>query len=198
LLATVLALSPAAAHADPTHEPTLAILAGPGVRAQWLRDGMSSYSNVRMLPSLDMTVAYRMSTRLALGIHANATRSTDHLFGPDETASWSVFSADLAIAVQYERDRFTVTPWLGRHLSRYHEDDTLCTSASSMACTDSHVTRWTNDFTSYGLIASVLPVRSIPIAVFLVLQSGIGHTAYDTSNTSFDYSAATFGLAYQR
>lgn len=57
---------------------------------------------------------------------------------------------------------------------------------------------WTNDFTSYGLTASVLPVRSIPIAVFLVLQAGIGRTAYDTSNPSIDYSAATFGLAYQQ
>lgn len=67
-----------------------------------------------------------------------------------------------------------------------------------MECTNSHVTRWTNDFTSFGLTASVLPVRNIPIAVFLVLQAGIGRTAYDTSTPSIDYSAATFGLAYQQ
>ena len=85
LLATMLALAPAAAHADPTHEPPkLAILAGPGVRAEWLRGSMSSYSKVRMLPSLAATVAYRGWMNFALGIHANATRYSDQMIYPDE------------------------------------------------------------------------------------------------------------------
>ena len=205
LLATQLALAPVVAHADPAQEPLLdgseppklAILAGPGVRAQWLHDDMGSSSKTRMLPSLAATIAYRMSPNLALGIHANAARSSDEMVYPDETITWSVLSLDLGIALQYERGGFTVTPWVGRHISRYHHDDTLCTFGVVTDCTDSHVTEWTNDFTSYGLTAS-LPIRGVPIAVFFVLQGGLGRTAYDTSTPSFNYSAATLGLAYQQ
>lgn len=198
LLATMLVLASAAAHADPTPEPPkLVILAGPGVRALWLRDDSASYSNVRMLPSLAATVAYRLSTEWALGIHANATRSSDEMIYPDETMKWSVLSFDLGIALQYEWNGFTVTPWLGRHVSRYHHDDRLCSFRPVTECTYSHVTQWTNDFTSYGVTAS-LPLRKIPIAVFIVLQAGIGRTAYDTSFAGLDYSASTFGLAYQQ
>jgi hypothetical protein len=200
LLATMLALAPAAAHADPTHEPPkLEILAGPGVRTQWLHGDMDSGSGVRMLPSLAATVAYRISTHLALGIHANATRSSDQEFNADETIKWSVLSVDLAVAMPYEWNRFTVTPWLGRHLTRYHDDGTLCTLSQHVyECPHYHHTEWTNDFTSFGLTASFLPVRSVPVAVFLVLQAGIGRTPYDTSDPRFYYSAATLGLAYQR
>jgi hypothetical protein len=205
LLATMLALAPAAAHADPADEPPeLTILSGLGVRAEWLRDEVASESQLRKLPSFATTIAYRGWTHFALGIHANAARSSDGFDLAEEQASWNVISVDLAIAMQYERDRFTVTPWLGRHLTRYSEDATHCfRERVGEPCTPehTHVLRWTNDFTSYGLIASFLPVRSMPLAVFLVLQSGLGRTSYDNvgpGEPPFDYSAATLGLAYHQ
>lgn len=98
LLATILALAPAAAHADPAPAPLkLAILAGPGVRVEWLRDDSDTYSKVRMLPSLAATVAYRLSPHFALGIHANAARYSDEVIHPDETLRWNVISVDRGI-----------------------------------------------------------------------------------------------------
>jgi hypothetical protein len=191
LLATMLALSTATAHADSTQEPSqLAILAGPGVRAQRLR--ADTYSETRMLPSLAATVANRFRPDLAVGIHVNVARYTDQVWHPDESSDWSYLSLDLAIAVQYERDRFAVTPWLGRHLTRVHSEGEIC-DLPRMVCMPIHELKWTDDATSVGLTASFLPLRSTPVAVFLALQASTGGTEL---GPGFTYSAATLGVAY--
>jgi hypothetical protein len=204
----MLALASAAAHAEPANEPPpkLAILVGPGLRKAWLHnDDVYPASHDQTLGALTATIAYRVSSHVALGVHAGAARSSDQLQEDGNTSSqsqsWNVAAVDLAIAVQYEEDRFTLTPWLGRHFSRFHEDDTQCSHPPRQveSCRSSHVTEWTSDFASYGLTASVMLARNMPIAVFVDLQTGTGGAVLGPQGQpGFHYSAATFGVAYRR
>lgn len=195
------------AHAAPASQspPRLAILAGLGVREAWLsRDGGYPPTQTQTIGALAATVAYRVSDHFAIGVHANAARSRDHedFFGntTEEHERSSVLAVDLSIVALYETGRFAVGPWLGRHLSRLHEDTELCVVRTQRRCTRSSVTEWTSDFTSYGLIASVAPDPSLPVAVFLLLQTGTGGARLlpGGSGYGYEYSAASLGIAYRR
>src|SRR6267142_4825606 len=112
LVTSVLALTATTAHAEPAHEsPKLAILVGPGLRLAWLHND-SAYppSRDQTLGAVTATIGYRVSSHLAFGLHAGATRSSDQSHEDGNISShsrtWNVFSVDLAIAVQYDEGRF--------------------------------------------------------------------------------------------
>jgi len=207
LLATMLVLAPAVARAEPAEEPPpkLAMLVGAGLRHAWLHnDSVYPSSQDQTLGALVATIAYRMSSHVAFGVHAGASRSGDSSQVNGNTSAenqgWNVVAVDVAIALQYEEDRFAVTPWFGRHFSRLHEEDTLCSFRNQVrTCTASDVTRWTSDFTSYGLTASVVLASRVPVAVFVDLQTGSGGAVLGPEGQPvYHYSAATLGVAYRR
>lgn len=208
------------AQAEPTRAPTpetagpsgaatpaparLAILAGLGLRETWLRnDREYPETETRTHGALAATLAYRVSEHLAIGVHASAARTTaQHEFignTTSERASSSALGVDLAIAVQYEEGPFAIAPWLGRHVSRLHEDVETCGGPrTGVICTSSSATDWTSDFTSWGLTASVLPYRRAPVAVFLVLQTGTGGARLTPGGPGYEYAAASNARAAPR
>jgi hypothetical protein len=202
VLATLLGLA-ASARAETAHEPpAIAILVGPGIRRAWL-DAQYAESHDMVLPAFSATIGYRVSPHVSLGVHAAGARSSDQeqYDGTMDTEreDWNVIAADAGVAATYEEDRFTVTPWVGRRFSRRHHASEFCLFRNGRTCTDSHETEWTSDFLAYGLIASVVPLRELPVAVFAELQSGTGGAVLGPESTPrYNYAALTIGVAYRR
>jgi hypothetical protein len=66
---------------------------------------------------------------------------------------------------------------------------------------DGYQPNWSNDFTSYGVVATVdiLTDGSSRLAVLVEAQSGLGHgQLMPFTGRQFNYTALTVGLAYHR
>lgn len=206
MLVLVLAILPelgTTARAQTQEPPTMAILVGPGIRKAWLERPGGYPTADQVLPAIVATIGYRVSQHASVGTHGSIARFSDHEdFAGSmdfETEDWNVIATDVGVAASYEEDRFTVTPWVGRHFSRRQHDSEFCTFRNGTRCSDTHITEWTSDYLSYGLIASVVPLREIPVAVFIDLQGGTGGAVLGPETMPrYSYSALTIGVAYRR
>ncbi|HWU89693.1 MAG TPA: hypothetical protein VN253_20665, partial [Kofleriaceae bacterium] len=114
-IAALLVLAATSAAAEP---PRIGVLAGLGARQEWgPGPALITYhpDGPGPRPALHATVTIAFSPHLAFGAHAAATKATYRDVLRD---CYTLISTDLAIALAYVYPRFTVAPWLGRHLSR--------------------------------------------------------------------------------
>jgi hypothetical protein len=183
----------AQAAAEPPH---VGVLAGIGVRTLW---GPGRYlvpyhpAEPAVRPAVVAAVAFPIAEHLAVGARAGAAYET---YGDGSADCYRLLSTDLAVALQYAGTRFTVGPWLGRHISRF-------SSISPNRCgRDDYTARWSDDFTSYGVTAAVDMVArdELHLALFVDLQTatGNGTNHFMTSTDELNYRAITAGIAYRR
>ncbi len=189
---TLLFLLATTARADPA-----TVLVGFGIRHAWLHDPLGPRLDERS-GALATTLAVRIAPHLAVGVHVGATqkRGQDGFVGNMVGSSfrWNVTGIDLAVGVEYDGRRIRLMPWIGRRLSRLHQEDTVCRMSG---CTTTEMTDWTDDVTTFGVTTSVDLARSI--ALFLDAQTSVGQSVVrPIGEPQYRYSAATFGLAYRR
>jgi hypothetical protein len=194
-ITALLVLATASAAAEP---PQVGVLAGMGARDSWGPGRyLIPYHPVDPAPhaAVIVTIAAPISPHLALGAHTGASKE---VYADGVHDCYDLISIDLAIALQYMGPHFTVTSWLGQHISRFN-------SIGAHDCVDggTYTARWTDDFTSYGVTGTVdlLTRGSHHLAVFADAQTGTGSghiKSTSFSSDGFNYSAVSVGLAYRR
>jgi hypothetical protein len=207
-LLVVVALAVAAtARADTVPAAPLAVAVGLGARHVWLHtDDAAPHAQEQTLLAGVATIALRLTPHVALGFHAGGARSSgdDRFEGTIryDAHAWSVLALDLALTAQYQLERLTLSPWLGRHVSRRHREDSACVylqPPGPPTCVNQRETAWTSDFLSYGLTASVSFTPASPVVLFVDIQGGTGGAVLGPASTPrYDYIAVTAGLAYTR
>jgi len=192
-VALLIVLATENAAAEP---PQVGVIAGLGVRYSWGPGAyLIPYHPVEPDPHAAVVAAITLpiSRHLALGAHLGASKV---IYRDTAKDCYNLYSIDLAITLQYTGGRFTIGPWLGRHVSRFNSMDiTDCVDRSAYS------PRWTDDFASYGVIGAVnvLARGADHLAVFADVQTGAGSGRLRNSPfDSFNYSAVTVGLAYRR
>jgi hypothetical protein len=196
------ALSRAASADPPRHR--VAVLVGPALRFAWLRDSHSDPRTITQYTwTLVATIGYRIDERFAVGVHGTISGSSN---GHDEelgntsgfTRDWTVRPADLALAGSYRHGYITVSPWIGRHLTRFDlRSSEYHHVVGGTEQSDVHHTTWSNDFTSLGVtldFARHAAYPELPLALVVDFQTGLGYapSAYEEQRY---YTSLTVGVA---